>query len=312
MSYISRRSFNKQITLAAIGSAAVHPIMGADSSKPRVRLGGPVYKNEYDSPETWVQAVKARGYTTANCPLDPSADDATVRAYELAAKNADIIIAEVGAWSNPLCPLDDVRNVAIEKCINGLALADRIGARCCVNVAGTLAEEGIGTPHPGNMTKDTFDRIVETTRKIIDAVKPTRTYYTLEDMPWAYPNSADSILELMKAIDRPAMAAHFDPVNLVNSPIIYFNTGALIRDAFKKLGPHIRSCHAKDTLLSTTLTTHLDEVVPGTGNLDYRAYLTELSKLDNVPLMMEHMQKDEYPVAAEYIRSVGKEIGILI
>ena len=48
--------------------------------------------------------------------------------------------------------------------------------------------------------------IVETTRQIIDAVKPTRTYYTLETMPWAYPDSARSYAQLLEAIDRPRLA----------------------------------------------------------------------------------------------------------
>lgn len=310
MSYLSRRSFNKQVAVAAIGTAAFSNLYAGKGGKNRIRLGGPVNRNEYKSPEEWIAILRDRGYAAAQCPVTPATDDQTVQAYEMAARKADVTIAEVGAWSNPICPLDKVRKPAIEKCISHLALADRIGARCCVNVTGTLAEEGIGTPHPGNMSADTFDLIVETTRKIIDAVKPTRSYYTLETMPWAYPNSAQSVLDLMKAIDRPALAAHFDPVNLVNSPDVYFNNGAMIKDAFKKLGPYIRSCHAKDTLLSTTLTTHLDEVVPGTGKLDYATYLTELSKLNGVPLMMEHMKKDEYPVAAKYIRGVGKKLGI--
>ncbi len=315
MSFISRRTFNRNAVLASLGGATLgNSLIGASSlkGKPSVRLGGPVYKNEYDSPESWIQALKEKGYTAAHCPVAPSADDETVRAYETAAKKADIVIAEVGAWSNPICPIDEVRKAALEKCITHLALADRIGARCCVNVSGTLAEKGNGSPHPDNLTPETFDMIVESVRRIIDAVKPTRTCYTLELMPWAYPNSVQSVLDLMKAIDRSALAVHFDPVNLVNSPTIYFNNAAMIKDAFKRLGPHMRSCHAKDTLLSTTLTTHLDEVVPGTGNLDYRVYLKELSKLDNVPLMMEHMKKEEYPVAAKYIKSVGKELGIRI
>jgi hypothetical protein len=34
--------------------------------------------------------------------------------------------------------------------------------------------------------------IVETTRSIIDAGKPTRTFFALDTMHWAYPDSPDS------------------------------------------------------------------------------------------------------------------------
>ena len=68
--------------------------------------------------------------------------------------------------------------------------------------------------------------IVETIRSIIDAVKPTRTFFTLETMPWAYPDSPDTYLRLFKAIDRKQFAVHLDPVNLVCSPQRYYGNGA--------------------------------------------------------------------------------------
>ena len=68
-----------------------------------MRLGGPVFSKP-DSPESWAQAVAAAGYRAASCPVAPGADASTIRAYETAARTADIVIAEVGAWSNPLSP----------------------------------------------------------------------------------------------------------------------------------------------------------------------------------------------------------------
>jgi hypothetical protein len=51
--------------------------------------------------------------------------------------------------------------------------------------------------------------------------------------------------------------------------------------------------------------------LPGTGGLDYKAFLTELSKLKNVPLMIEHMEtKEEYTQASANVRRIGKSIGI--
>jgi sugar phosphate isomerase/epimerase len=130
-------------------------------------------------------------------------------------------------------------------------------------------------------------------------------------MPWAYPDSADSYLRLLKAIDRERFAVHLDPVNLVCSPQRYYGNGKMIRECFAKLGPHIKSCHAKDILLSAKLTTHLDEVRPGEGGLDYATFLRELSKLGEVPLMLEHLPNAaEYEKAAGHIRGVAKAEGL--
>lgn len=272
-----------------------------------MRLGGPIF-GDSSTPELWIAAVRSQGYRAAYCPLDAAADDARVRAYAQAAAAADIVIAEVGAWSNPVSPNEQTRREAIVLCQKQLDLAERIGARCCVNIAGSRGAQWDG-PHPDNLTPDTFDLIVETVREIIDAVQPVRTFYTLETMPWAYPDDADSYLDLIAAIDRPAFAVHLDPVNLISSPQRYFGSGALLRDCFAKLGPWIKSCHAKDILLSSRLTVHLDEVRPGLGGLDYVAFLHELRRLDpNMPLLLEHLpDAAEYELAADFVRSVAAQ-----
>ncbi len=275
-----------------------------------MRLGGPV-SERYDDPEQWVAALRRLGYSAAYCPLDESQGDEVVRAYARAAEAANIVIAEVGAWSNPLSPDESTRRAALTLCQARLALADEIGARCCVNIAGSRGEQWDG-PHPDNLTQATFDLVVETVRHIVDAVKPRRTFYTLEPMPWVYPDSPDSYLRLMRAIDRPQVAVHLDPVNIVSSPQRFYENGALIRECFAKLGPYIKSCHAKDIRLDTKLTVHLDEVRPGLGGLDYRAYLQELDRLDpDTPLMLEHLSTaEEYALSAAYIRSVAEELAI--
>lgn len=277
-----------------------------------MRLGGPIFY-PYTDPDGWVAALKKAGYRAAYCPIDAAADETTIHAYVGAAARADVVIAEVGAWSNPLNADVTTSEAAIQKCQEQLALADRVGARCCVNISGSRGPVWDG-PHPDNLTRDTFHLIVETTRTIIDAVKPTRTFYTLEPMPWMYPDSADSCLDLIRAIDRPQFGAHLDPVNVVCSPQRYFRNADLLREWFAKLGPYIKSCHAKDILLRDKLTVHLDEVCPGRGYLDYNTYLQELAKIDpDTPLMLEHMhQEQDYLAGASYIRSVANQIGIVL
>jgi sugar phosphate isomerase/epimerase len=309
---ISRRHFAKlsltgTAALATIKSSAMTPALSAGSNC--IRLGGQVF-GEFKDPGEWIKAVKAKGYSAAYCPVEPGTDEIKVKAFEKAARDANILISEVGAWSNPISKNEKERTEAIKKCTDALALADLIGAGCCVNISGSRGAQWDG-PDPENLTQATFDLIVETTRKIIDAVKQTRTFFTLETMPWAFPDSPDSYLDLIKAIDRKQLGVHLDPVNMINSPRRYYNNGAFIKECFDKLGPYLKNCHAKDILLRGSLTVHLDEVLIGTGGLDYKVFLTELSKLKNVPLMLEHLKtSEEFDKAAAGVRKVGASIGI--
>jgi sugar phosphate isomerase/epimerase len=270
-----------------------------------MRLGAPL-AGSFASPEAWVAAVQQHGYRAAYCPLSVDAEQATIDAYIRAAHAADIVIAEVGAWSNPLSPDEATRSAAITHCMRSLDLAERIGARCCVNIAGSRGQRWDG-PHPDDLSEATFALIVATVQQIIDAVQPMHTFYTLEPMPYMYPDSIESYQRLIEAIDRPAFAVHFDPVNLINSPQRYVHNGAFIRGFVEHFGPAIKSVHAKDTIMREQLTVHIDEVRPGLGTLDYATFLHALTTLDpDLPFMLEHLPSQaEYLAAAEYVRSVA-------
>lgn len=276
-----------------------------------MRLGGPVF-GKIDDPDGWVAALKEHGYGAAYCPVRDVRDADEVRPYAEVAERAGVIIAEVLAFgNNPISQNEETRRAGIAACQDKLAVADEIGARCCVNVAGSRGEASAG-PHVEDLTSETFDLIVASLREIIDAVKPTRTFYALEMMPWMYPDSPASYLELVKAVDRKQFGVHIDPVNIVCSPQLYYANGDLIRECFKTLGPYIRSCHAKDIALTSVLTVHLDEVRPGLGALDYHTFLRELAKLDpDTSLMLEHLpDAEQYALAADHVRTVAEETGV--
>jgi sugar phosphate isomerase/epimerase len=275
-----------------------------------MRLGAPLFIPAGD-PQAWVSAHRGLGYSAAYCP--DVKDEADIQAYSRAAQQAGLVIAEVGAWSNPLSSDDAERRKNIAYCQERLALADRIGAGCCVNIAGSRGQKWDG-PDPRDLTEESFDLIVETVRAIIDAVKPTRSAYTLETMPWMYPDSLESYERLILAIDRPAFAVHFDPVNLINCPERYFNNAASLRAFIRRLGGRIRSVHAKDIRLADRLTVHLDECIPGTGALDYSVLLTELERVNpQIPVMTEHLASaEEYAQAVAYIRQAAASAGVTV
>ncbi|MBM7568665.1 sugar phosphate isomerase/epimerase family protein [Paenibacillus sacheonensis] len=273
-----------------------------------MRLGGPIMEKTAD-PQEWVAAHRREGYTAAYSPELKLGQSDEIAAYRKAAADAELVIAEVGAWSNPISPDDEARRSAIRYCQERLALAEEIGARCCVNIAGSRGAKWDG-PHPANLSDDTFALIVDTVREIVDAVRPVNAFYTLETMPWVFPDTADNYLKLIEAIDRPGFAVHLDPVNLITSPRDFYFNGDIIRESFRKLGPYVKSCHAKDLELTDELTVHLGERRPGLGGIDYRTYLSELGKLDkHIPLMLEHLPTaEEYKLAAGYVRSLQAEL----
>ena len=277
-----------------------------------MRLGAPVFLKTED-PAEFARAHRAQGYRAAYCPgWLKAVDTDAIRAARDAFAAEDVEIAEVGAWGNLIGPDPEERRRNVERAVERLALAEEIGARCCVDYSGTYDPETSWGPHPQNMSREAFDRTVETIRHVIDAVNPTRTVFALEMMQWVWPQSADDYVALIEAIDRPGFGVHLDPVNVINSPLRYYDTGAIIRDCFEKLGPQIVSCHGKDVIMEKEAIVVIRECRPGTGTLNYRTYLRELSRLpQQPPLMLEHLPNEaEYHLARDYVVSVARDVGL--
>ncbi|MCY2930486.1 MAG: TIM barrel protein [Planctomycetota bacterium] len=276
-----------------------------------IYLGGPVFV-EHDDPELLAKAHRQEGYRAAYCPPAEPGDTARIAAIRRAFEVEGVVIAEVGAWCNMIHPDPVQRKTNQDYVRKQLTLAEEVGARCCPNFLGTLDPDSAYGPHPGNLTAATFDLAVETIRSIVDAVKPRRTRFALEMMQWVLPDSVEVYLELIRAVDRPAFGVHLDPVNLILTPRMYYDTASLLRDCFHRLGSWIASCHAKDITLRGALALHLDEVPPGLGNLDYRTYLSELDRLSgSPPLMLEHLSTaEEYRAAAGRLRAIAGGLGI--
>ncbi|MHB8129368.1 MAG: sugar phosphate isomerase/epimerase family protein [Mobilitalea sp.] len=275
-----------------------------------MRFGGFIFK-KWTTPEEWAQAAIEAGYSAVYFPVDYTADVSIIDGYAKVAKEHDLVICEIGVWNNLMVKDPVKKEENLGRAVRQLELADYVGANCCVNIAGSYSEQWDG-PHRDNLTEKAFEEIVLTTQKVIDAVNPKHTCYSLEPMPWMYPDTADSYLRLIKCIDRKGFAAHLDPVNIICSPQLFYRNDEVIQEWFDKLGDNILSCHAKDIKLSGNLTVHLDECRPGLGELDYETYLKCMSKLDDrVCMMLEHMtEKIDYIEATKYIKGLAKQLGI--
>ena len=276
-----------------------------------IRLGGPVF-NTSDDPVELARAHRKLGYRAAFCPGVALEDKQKIAAIEKAFKAEDVVIAEVGVWINIMHHDEAGRKKNLDSVCRGLALADEVGALCCVDIAGSFNPDRWDAPHPDNVSQKAMDMTVENIRYILDSVKPKRAKFVLEMMPWVIPDSPDSFLEIIEAVDDPGLAVHLDPVNLINSPRRYYGNKELLEECFEKLGKWIVSCHAKDSILANDLTTHISETRPGTGGLDYKTYLRGLEALpQDAPLLIEHLgSAEEYDLAREHIFSVGAETGI--
>ena len=315
---IRQSQFSRRIFLARTGAmaaaAAAMPGFshsGATASRRPMRLGGPIFLNS-DDPGEQAREHRKLGYRAAYAPKVELKDKDKIQAIikEFAAQ--DVALAEVGAWVNMLDPDPEKRRKNMSYVEERLALAEELGTRCCVDIAGSYDPKIWYGPNPKNLSQEFIDATVENCRKLIDAVKPARTKFSIEMMPFNFPSGPDEYLKLIKGVDRKAFAVHLDVCNVMNSPERMYHNGDVIRECFRKLGPWITSCHAKDLTWEDYVQVCLREVIPGRGQIDYQAYLSELAKLPvDAPLMLEHLKTaEEYAEGRNYIQEVARHLGL--
>lgn len=258
-----------------------------------------------DDPDAYIAECRRMGFRAATCPDHRLGSTDDLRAIRQAFAAADITIAEVGGWANCLDPRPEARREALATTAEALAVADELGAVCCITVAGSLDPKIAYGIHPHNFAEQTFEAVVDWVRQVLGEAMPRRTKLTIETTPWTPIDSADTYARLLHAVDNDALAVHLDPVNLVTDARTYFATTQLLNDCFDRFGSRIVACHAKDIRQRDPKTVQLEEAPPGQGVLDYRTFLRRARQISpDLPIIIEHLNTEaEYAAAAQHIRS---------
>lgn len=259
----------------------------------------------HKTPEEWAQKHKNLGLKTVVFPVDCKAGEEKIDAYKNAAEKAGLTIAEVGIWRNTLAKDLDERERMIDYAVEQLKMADRIRARCCVNVVGTPYGPRWDGGYRENFSEKAWKISVKMIQEIIDRAEPKHTKFSIESMPWMIPSSPDEYLRLMKEVNRAAFGAHLDVVNMITSPDRYFFNDRFLEECFTKLKGKICSCHLKDINLKEEYTFQLQECACGKGTLNLELFARLATEEDEqMPMIIEHLTTDkEYLASVEYVKN---------
>ena len=254
----------------------------------------------HTSPEEWAENQIRLGCRCVNFPLNCNDPEEKIIAYRDAAVKNDLLIAEVGIWKNALASDPEERRKNMDYSIGQLRLAEFLGARYAVNVAGAFGPRWDGH-YKANFTENAWKETVRMVQEIIDTADVKNTYFTLEPMPWMLPTGPEEYLKLIDMVDRDRFAVHMDIINMTNSADRYFNAEEFVDEVAELLGNRIRSCHIKDVHLKEEYTFQLEECAPGQGEFPLRYYAEKMSAIDpDMPVILEHLNTD-----GEYIKYMG-------
>lgn len=257
------------------------------------------------SPAEWANKLTALGCKSVVFPVDCNAEQSLIDEYVKEAKTHDLLIAEVGIWRNAISEDKDEAKKNLEYSINQLKLADYVGARCAVNVAGAIGGPRWDGGYRENFSQYAWDKTVDMIQTVIDEAKPANTYFSIESMPWMVPTGPKEYMKLIEAVDRDRFCAHLDIINMINSADRYFFSDQFLQETFDILGDTIKSCHLKDIRLLDDYTFQLKECACGEGTFNFVKYMDLATKLDpDMPMIIEHLKSDDaYEESVGYVLS---------
>jgi sugar phosphate isomerase/epimerase len=260
------------------------------------------------------RAVRAAGFRGAQWffPEPLAAEMADVRRVQRAFIDADLEICQVnGTYEALVNPDEGLRALGVR----GLSALVRLGGFLKTPSVyirpGGLNPRGHWWPHPENHTPATFDRLVDSLKQVSRIAEAEGVTLAIEGHVLSPLDSARRVRDLLDAVASPALKFNIDPVNFIGTVQDAHDTRRVLNELFDLLGAETVVAHAKDVALGDVLVLHIDEVLLGTGNLDYQLFLQRFEACcpDGYTLI-EHLPDEKIPLARKALLLAAERSGV--
>ena len=154
-------------------------------------------------------------------------------------------------------------------------------------------------------------RLVDSTRRICRAAESAGVRVAVEAGVVSPLFSAARVRDFIDAVGSPALGFNQDPVNLVGSLEVAWDTTALVDECFDLLGAHTIGAHAKDVRVVDGLFPGFAETEIGTGVLDHVTFLRRMQQVaPDAHVLIEHLPADRFPAAVQALTAFATEAGV--
>ena len=265
------------------------------------------------NPADLVAGIRGAGYSAVEAGNGGwnLLSDSGARELKAALKQHDLLFYNIHVWTNVIHPDPEIRKKNQREVIDAVEKAEQMGIKFILTHTGSMADGKPSIAHRDNWSKKAWEMSVNSLKYILDSTSGSSVALAVEAVNTTSCNSPTSHGRLKQDVGSERIKVTLDPTNMLH-PGNVFRTTELLNDCFTMIGEDIMYAHAKDVKW-TEMLPGLNWVVPGEGEMDYEAYLTHLSRLKHPrPLMLEFLQKEQYPQAQAFVRKTAKKVGVTI
>ncbi len=210
-------------------------------------------------------------------------------------------------------PHSSIRKAAIEAVNCGMTVARELGTFFYLFRPGSLNPQGAWTSHKDNHLPESFERLVETLKPIAENAEREELTLVMETHAISIMDSPETCKEVVERVGSDRLRIVMDFVNHFQSLRQVYESEARLNHIFDVMGPFAPMAHIKDIQVENGLVLHLNEEVPGEGELELEIALKRFDTLypDGYGLI-EHLPKEKIPIANANIRNIASENGVTI
>ena len=206
-----------------------------------------------------------------------------------------------------------VRAFVISKIKRGIEVARELNAHTCLIRTGSLNPAGSYSPCKENFEPESRQRLIETLKTIAAKAEEEGVTIVIETHALTIMGSPETNKEILEAVGSDRMSVVMDYVNHFQSLHQVYNSTERLTHIFDLMGPISTVAHCKDIRVDSGLVLHINEEVPGDGELDMVTALKRWQELyPDGYMLLEHLGNDRYPHAAANVRRICSEANIEI
>lgn len=206
-----------------------------------------------------------------------------------------------------------VRKAAIEAVNCGMPVARELGAFHYLFRPGSLNPDGAWTSHKDNHLPEAMERLIETLKPIAENAEKTQLTLVMETHAVSIMGSPEICHEIVDRVGSERLRIVMDFVNHFQSLNQVYESKERLNHIFDVMGPIAPMAHIKDITVQNGLVLHLNEEVPGEGELEIGVALKRFDDLyPNGYGLIEHLPMEKIPLANTNVRKIAAEIGVNI
>lgn len=251
-------------------------------------------------------------FASSNIPL-VSPDEITQCRFLLEKAQLDLVQFGITYGECLFDPRSSVREAAIEAVNCGMPVAKELGAFHYLFRPGSLNPDGAWTSHRDNHLPESMERLIETLKPIAENAEREALTLVMETHAVSIMDSPETCREVVERVGSDRLCIVMDFVNHFQSLRQVYESGARLNHIFDVMGPVAPMAHIKDIRVENGLVLHLNEEVPGKGELDIGVALKRFDALyPNGYGLIEHLPLEKIPLANTNVRRIAAENGVNI